>query len=244
MQPNERADRSPRGVPVWAFRFAIASSLGGASVFALSLGALGSTLLQAAGVTALFMSACVVVAAYMRETYPHASIGFCNLVTMMRLTLTVSLVAPILDAGGAPHWGIFILAVLALGLDGVDGWFARWQGLTSAFGAQFDMEVDAGLSLILALNALTAGSVGPLVLLLGIPRYAFAIAGLFLPWLASPLPDRFGRKVACVLQIGALIALQAPILSSAHAGIVVIAATGALFWSFGRDVIWLYRRHA
>jgi hypothetical protein len=65
-----------------------------------------------------------------------------------------------------------------------------------------------------------------------------------LPFLANPLPDRFGRKVACVLQIGALIALQRPILSEAQAGVAVGVATLALFWSFGRDAIWLYRRHA
>jgi phosphatidylglycerophosphate synthase len=225
-------------------RFAVAAFLGGGTVFVLAWAVLGSTVWQALAVTALFMSACVVVATVMRETYPHAFIGLCNLVTLARLVLTVSLVAPILDAGAAPVWGVFSLAVLALALDGVDGWFARRQGLSSAFGARFDMEVDAGLSLVVALNALAAGTAGPLVLLLGIPRYAFAVAGRVLPFLANPLPDRFGRKVACVLQIGALIALQRPILSEAQAGVAVGVATLALFWSFGRDAIWLYRRHA
>lgn len=225
-------------------RFTLAALVGGGAVFVLAWAVLGTAVWQAAAVTALFMCACVAVAGVMRETYPHASIGFCNLVTLARLVLTVSLVAPILDSDAAPAWAVFGVAVLALALDGVDGWFARRQGLASGFGARFDMEVDAGLSLILALNALTAGTAGPLVLFLGIPRYAFAVAGRVLPFLANPLPDRFGRKVACVLQIGALIALQAPILSPAQAGIAVGVAALALVWSFGRDVIWLYRRHA
>jgi len=239
-----RGAHPPRRVPVWAARFAVAAFLGGGAVFALASGVLGSTVWQASLVTTFFMSACLVVVAVMRETYPHASIGFCNLVTLTRLVLTVSLFAPILDGGAAPVWGVFSIAVLALALDGVDGWFARWQGLTSAFGARFDMEVDAALSMTLAPNALAAGNAGPFVLLLGIPRYAFAVAGRVLPMLAHPLPDRFGRKVACVLQIGALIALQAPILSPAQAGIAVGIATFALVLSFGRDMIWLYRRHA
>ena len=39
---------------------------------------------------------------------------------------------------------------LLLALDGLDGWAARRQGLVSAFGARFDMEVDALLILALA----------------------------------------------------------------------------------------------
>lgn len=243
MQPAGRRARFPRGMPAWASRFTAAAILGAAGTFALSAGALGSPLPQAGVVTALFICACLVVAARMRDTYPHKAIGFCNIVTLLRLALTVTLLAPLLAPGSTPDWAVFVLAVMALGLDGVDGWFARRQGLNSRFGARFDMEVDAALSLILALNALAAGSAGPLVLLLGIPRYAFAVAGLVLPWLSSPLPDRFWRKVACVLQIGVLIALQAPILPSGFTGSAIMAAISALVWSFGRDVVWLYRRH-
>ena len=234
----------PRGVPVWAIRFAAACLLGALVACALSLGVFGSSMPHAAVVTAVYISACAAVAGFMRGSYPHSVIGLCNLVTLGRLALTVALVAPILGGGSGPAWGVFAIAVLALGLDGVDGWLARRQHLTSAFGARFDMEVDSGLSLVLALNALVAGSAGPVVLLLGLPRYAFAAAGLLFPWLARPLPDRFGRKVACVLQIGALIALQAPGLPSVLTGPACIAAAVALAVSFGRDVHWLYRRRA
>ncbi|MEI4232031.1 CDP-alcohol phosphatidyltransferase family protein [Roseovarius sp. D22-M7] len=229
-------------MPVWAIRFALAVLAGAGGVCAVTLAVFGSPLAHAAPVTALYLLLCGTVAVFMRGSYPHAAIGLCNLVTLARLALTVALVAPILGGGGAPHWAVFAVALLALGLDGLDGWFARRQGLASAFGARFDMEVDAGLSLILALNALVADSAGPLVLLLGLPRYAFALAGLALPWLAQPLPERFGRKLACVLQIGALVALQAPVLPPALAGLAVAVAAVALAVSFGRDLRWLHGR--
>lgn len=236
--------RQPRVWPVWAVRFVVVAILGAAAGYALSWGVFGSSARVAAAVTGLYLCASGVVAALMRVSYPHAAIGMCNLVTLVRLMLTVSLVAPVLANEAAPVWAVFTVAVLALGLDGLDGWFARRQGLASAFGARFDMEVDAALSLILALNALVAGSAGPLVLLLGVPRYAFAVAGLIAPWLARPLPDRFGRKVACVMQMSALIALQTPILPQMLSGLAVIAAVVALSVSFGRDIRWLYRKRA
>lgn len=242
--PSPRGARQPRRVPVWAFRFAVAAVMGAVAVCALSAGVFGSSARTAAIVTAIYICASGAVAAFMRLSYPHAAIGVCNLVTLVRLTLTVSLVAPVLGGGPPSLWAVFTVAVLALGLDGLDGWFARRQGLTSSFGARFDMEVDAGLSLILALNALVAGSAGPLVLLLGLPRYAFAVAGVLLPWLARPLPERFGRKAACVLQMSALIALQAPVLPPEVSGLAVGAAVLALAVSFGRDIRWLYRRRA
>jgi phosphatidylglycerophosphate synthase len=244
MTPPVRQTRPPRFVPAWALRFAVAALLGAGVVCALSLSVFGSSLPHAVVVTALYLSACGAVAGYMRGSYPHSAIGLCNLVTLVRLALTVALVAPILGGGSGPAWAVFTIAVLALGLDGLDGWLARRQHLTSAFGARFDMEVDSGLSLILAVNAFVSGSAGPLVLLLGLPRYAFAMAGLLFPWLARPLPDRFERKVACVLQIAVLIALQAPDLPSVLTGLACVAAALALALSFGRDVQWLHRRRA
>jgi len=244
MNASGRRMRQPRVVPAWTLRFVAAALLGAGGVGALSLGVFGSSMPNAAVVTTLYLSVCGAVANFMRGSYPHSAIGLCNLVTLMRLALTVALVAPIIGGSGGPGWAVFIVAVLALGLDGLDGWFARRQHLTSAFGARFDMEVDSALSLILALNAFVAGSAGPLVLLLGLPRYAFAVAGLIFPWLARPLPDRFGRKVACVLQMSALIAFQAPVFPPVLSALAVVAAAVALGISFGRDVIWLYRRRA
>ena len=103
------------------------------------------------------------------------------------------------------------------------------------------MEVDSGLAVVLAINAWTAGMAGVAVLLLGLPRYLFAAALLVLPWLDRPLPDRFSRKAVCVAQIAGLMALQLPVFAGLPAQMIVAAVSVALVWSFGRDVIYLWR---
>lgn len=175
--------------------------------------------------------------------YPHDRLGLCNAITLGRLALTMALVAPLLSGAGA-SWAVFAVAVLALALDGVDGWSARRQGLSSAFGARFDMEVDSILALILALNAAVVSGAGVSAVLLGLPRYLFAAAAWCLPWMRRNLPERFSRKVVCVVQLGVLITLQAPILPHALAPVLVAAAGAALAWSFAVDLHWLWRRRA
>lgn len=182
------------------------------------------------------------VMASLRHGYPHSRLGLCNLVTLLRLALAASLLAPL--ATDASGWGVLGLAALALSLDGVDGWLARREGLVSEFGARFDMEVDSAFALILALNAWAAGTVGAVVLLLGLPRYAFIAAAWVWPWMGAPLPERFSRKAVCVIQIAVLIALQAPVLAGWPALALVIGTVAALIWSFGRDTFWLWRARA
>jgi phosphatidylglycerophosphate synthase len=190
---------------------------------------------------AAYVAATVAVGDFLRRTYPHPTLGLCNVVTLGRLVIVGALTAALAAGGGAPP-AVFALATLALALDGVDGWLARSRGRVSAFGARFDVEVDSAFALVLALHALVSGTVGPVVLVLGIIRYAFIAAALVLPWLAGSLPERFSRKAVCVLQLAALILLQLPGLpDQAAAGLVWIAA-GALIWSFGKDILHLRRQ--
>jgi phosphatidylglycerophosphate synthase len=176
----------------------------------------------------------------MRRTYAFPGPGLCNLVTLSRLVLVSALVVPVL-APSDWAWTVFAIAAVSLSLDGVDGWLARREGLVSTFGARFDMEVDSLLALVLALNAWASGTAGAFVLILGLPRYLFAAAGLVLPWLGGALPDRFSRKAVCVLQIAALIALQLPFVVPPASQALVAVTALALLWSFGRDILWLWR---
>ena len=186
----------------------------------------------------VYGAASVTAARAMYLDYPHDRLGGANLVTMARLVLTAILGMAVLAAIG-PSWLSFAIAVLALSLDGVDGWFARKQALVSRFGARFDMEVDSLFGLVLAINAAFAGGLGPLAIALGLPRYVFGAAGFVFPWLRRDLPERFSRKVVCVLQLGTLIALQAPILPLWVAGVLIVFTIAGLMWSFGRDILWL-----
>ena len=143
-----------------------------------------------------------------------------------------------------PAWLVVGLSAIVLALDGVDGWLARRDKLVSEFGARFDVEVDSAFALILALHAFVDGKAGPLVLLLGLARYGFVVAGLVFPWLNRTLPERFSRKVICVVQLVALIALQLPFVTPPFSTLLVVATVAAVLWSFGRDVIWLRRSKA
>jgi phosphatidylglycerophosphate synthase len=189
----------------------------------------------------LYTIGAVAVGAALRRSYPHETLGACNVVTLARMTIVASLVAP-LTFGPSSGWIVFGLASVALALDGVDGWLARRDRRASEFGARFDMEVDSAFALVLSLHAL--GTAGPLVLVLGLARYAFVVATLFLPWLARPLPERFSRKVVCVVQLATLILLQVPFIPPPAATLLVTAASLALAWSFGRDIAYLRRLRA
>jgi phosphatidylglycerophosphate synthase len=200
----------------------------------------------AAPVTAALLSfalAATVAGRALHRHYPHDRLGLCNTITLIRLALTMALVAPLIAGAGA-SWPVFAVAVIALTLDGFDGWLARRKGLVSEFGARFDMEVDSAFALLLAIGAAVSSGAGALALVLGLPRYAFAAAAWGLPWMRRALPERFSRKVVCVAQLGALIALQAPILPDGLAMALVPPVAAVLAWSFALDVAWLWRRRA
>lgn len=183
---------------------------------------------------------CAIALRALRRTYPHRFIGFCNGVTIVRLMLVCTLIAALVDRyQGA--WTIFAVAAVALSLDGFDGWLARHEGYVSDFGARFDMEVDSMLALTLSLLAVFSAGVGAYVILLGLPRYVFALAHYVWPWLNRPLPERFSRKVVCVFQLLVLLAVLSPIVQPPYSNISVVLALAALAWSFWLDVSLLRR---
>jgi phosphatidylglycerophosphate synthase len=181
------------------------------------------------------------------STFPHARLGLCNLVTLGRAAMMAVIAALLVRPAGLAGeaglaWGAVALALTALALDGVDGWLARRSGLTSAFGARFDMEVDAALAAVLCALAILSGKAGLWLLPLGFLRYAWVAAGAVLPWLSGPLPERFSRKAVCVVQIAALIALMAPVVMPPVSTLIAAGATGALVWSFAVDAVWRWRQ--
>jgi len=173
---------------------------------------------------------------------PAPGLGAANRVTLARTTLVLSVAALVAqpqilrDAG---YWWIIAISILAMSLDGVDGWTARRTGGATAFGARFDMELDAFLILVLAALVWRSGRVGPWVLLLGLPRYLFVAAGWWRPWLRTPLPERLRRKAGCVLQGIALLVCLGPIVPSSLAPPIAAGTLLLLLSSFGVDIWWL-----
>lgn len=216
-----------------------------AAMVVVNLTAFGADILALASM-GLLLAGAIMLWDRLPRHYAHHRFGACNTVTLLRAGLGATLVTPLLlhGVGTGQSWAVVLIASIALSLDGLDGWLARREGLVSGFGARFDMEVDAALALVLALLALANGTVGPVVLVLGLMRYAFVAASWGLPWLAAPLPERTGRKAVCVIQIAALIALQAPIVTDLPAMAIASGAAVALIWSFGRDILWLWRHRS
>ena len=221
----------------------------GSGFVALALGLSGVVVLLAEaafGASLLPLAVfCVIVLLCLRglsDGYPHDVLGACNAVTLFRAGL-VAVLTGALMAPFAP-WAVFGIATVAFALDGVDGWLARRAGLTSAFGARFDMEIDAALGAVLALILLTSGTVGAAVLVLGFSRYVFVIAGLVWPQLQGDLFDSYRRKVICVVQIGALIVLVFPLTPVAFIFPVAVFGAVALLYSFAVDTVYLMRAAA
>jgi phosphatidylglycerophosphate synthase len=174
-----------------------------------------------------------------------APFGLPNQVTLLRAGLVCLVGGALLASGQAPamSWSLAGLIAVALGLDALDGWLARRLRLSSAFGARFDVEIDALLLLILALLVWQAGQVGAWVLAIGLLRYAFVAAGLAWPWLRAPLPESRRRKVVCVQQGVTLLLCLLPPVPPWLAAAAAAAALICLVLSFVVDVRSL-ARHA
>ncbi len=175
--------------------------------------------------------------------HPHPRLGTANRITLVRAGIACLIAARAIDPDplGAPErWLLAAIALAALLLDGADGWAARRQGLASAFGARFDMEVDAFAILVLATTVAKASAVPYWVLAIGGMRYLYLAAGWLVPLLQRPLPsccfaDR-RRKTVAVIQSIALIMALAPATTPSWAAAVCAIALGLLGFSFVADV--------
>lgn len=187
----------------------------------------------------------LLLAAVLASYWPRGESGFgpANRITLARGALVCVVAAGM----ASPSWltqqaqWLVLVAALALLLDGLDGWVARRTGTESAFGARFDMELDAALILVLCLCVVLTAKAGVWALAIGGMRYAFVAAMQPWPWLASPLPESRRRKAVCVWQVGSLLAALwpgvPPVLVTLALGIALVMLT----WSFAVDVWWLRR---
>jgi phosphatidylglycerophosphate synthase len=169
-----------------------------------------------------------------------ATLGPADRVTLARATLVGGVAALTVHSfhRQVPVGVLVALTGVALVLDAVDGRVARRTGTVSAFGARFDMEVDAFL--LLVLSVYVARPAGGWVLAIGAMRYAFVGAGWILPWMRGALPPRYWRKVVAATQGIVLVFAIADLLPRPLMAVAVAASLALLVESFGRDVKWLW----
>ncbi len=138
-------------------------------------------------------------------------------------------------------WWLPGIVGVALVLDGLDGWIARWTNTASVFGARFDMETDAFLILVLSALVWQMDKTGAWVLAIGVMRYGFVAAASNWPQLGSPLPPSKRRQTVCVIQVCALLICLLPLTGPQTATVVSLASLAALTISFSVDIAWLLK---
>jgi len=179
----------------------------------------------------------------MSAAQPGPGIGAANRVTLARSLLVLPVAALTLHPGvlilERAYWWIILLGTVAMLLDGTDGRVARRTGTTSAFGARFDMELDAFLLLALSVLVWQSGQVGSWVIMIGVLRYLFVVCGLFWTTLQGELPPSERRKLVCAVEGIALLVCLGPIVPAQVAGVVAAGALAALVYSFVVDLTWL-----
>jgi phosphatidylglycerophosphate synthase len=122
---------------------------------------------------------------------PGGCFGWPNLVTTLRLLLTMAL---LFAYGRHPGWQLAVAAGVILLLDVVDGWLARTTGQSSAFGASYDVEADAFLVMSISMLLFSRGTAGVWVLLAGLLRYFYVLAPALVPTPVGQAPrSRHGR---------------------------------------------------
>jgi phosphatidylglycerophosphate synthase len=193
----------------------------------------------------VFAAISVLAIGFLREHHPFEHFGPANQITTLRAALLAVVTACLAEARTEPvAWVVALISVGVTSLDGIDGWLARRSGLSSSFGARFDMEIDALLILVLAVLAWQFGKAGAWVVLAGAMRYLFVAGSYVWHWLDAPLPPSTRRKAVCVIQIVGLVFVVSPALTAAAGGVVAAITLAALTWSFGVDVLWLWRHRA
>jgi phosphatidylglycerophosphate synthase len=193
---------------------------------------------------ALFAGLLFAVERGLAAHHPHPRLGTANRITLVRAAIACLIAARAIEPAplAAPErWLLAAVAMAALMLDGADGWAARRQGLASAFGARFDMEVDAFAILVLAITVAKAQAVPCWVLAIGGMRYFYLAAAHAFPLLRRPLPprqiaDRRRKTIAVAQSVGLTIALI-PATMAGWAAAACAAALGLLAYSFAADIV-------
>jgi phosphatidylglycerophosphate synthase len=193
-------------------------------------------------VAIVFGTIAIIVATRRGAFHPFPRFGPANQVTTIRAMLT-AMTAGLVGEAARPETAIAAIAAGAVAtvLDGVDGWIARRTRMASAFGARYDMEVDALLILALAILVWRHGKAGPWILASGLLRYMFAAAGWAWAWMRGPLEPTERARAICAIQIASLLLSLLPSIVPPPSSIIAGVGLAALTYSFAVDTMRLWR---
>ncbi len=231
--PSELRD----GTMCWLLGGALA--LGLVSLASPALDPILPDLAPAAGWLVYLLAAMWVMRNLHRHT--HARFGAGNAVSLLRLVV-LCLLAMLCAASRHGGWLALTLAIVFLLLDGLDGYAARRDGTCSAFGARFDIELDA-LFVLLACGWLWwAGKAQAWVLLGGVPHYLFLFGRHWRPSWRRPLAPSRRRGTIGMVQASVLTGCLAPITGPPLTTLALGLALLLVALSFWLDLRPLARR--
>jgi phosphatidylglycerophosphate synthase len=166
---------------------------------------------------------------------PSGRFGWANRTTALRLGVLCLL--PLVPESAA--WGVAALGLAVLVADGIDGWLARHLELTSEFGEFFDKETDTLFLLTLCALAVFWDALPVWAMGIGILRYVFVVTLFAL----QPRASKEERSsLASLIYVGMFVAMLTAFLPyPALYQPLVLMATVALLFSFGRDFWWIVR---
>ena len=170
-------------------------------------------------------------------------------ITYIRLSISILLLTVSINSNiSSSIFDIFytervfiLLAIIALLLDGLDGFIARKYDQVSKFGELIDQEADNFLMFVMSISLYLNREIGLYVFLIPAYRYIFIISMAKYPWLKYTLPNSRLRKVGCVGTILIMIISQDPYITNDVTVFLVILSLIIITFSFSRDIIWLYR---
>lgn len=228
----------------------------GALVFALGVELLGLAGLCFAGLVGgvamlLAVLSYLVGAGFVGAYRRRQALGWANGITLARV-VGVSWIVGLTVAAGARgrdprvELAVIIIGVGCLLLDGVDGRVARARGEAGPFGARFDMETDAAMLVVLGFSVVLLGITGWWVLAIGAMRYLIWVAAVWVRRMRIPVFFSYARKVVAVVQgVALLLCLTLDLTGFGRDWLPTVVAglaLAALVWSFGRDIVWQFRR--
>jgi len=170
-------------------------------------------------------------------------------VTFMRLNISLMMLTAVIHSSmNLTIFDIFysermivILGMIALLLDGLDGFIARKYDHVTKFGEKIDQESDNFLMLVLSISLYLNREIGAYIFLIPLYRYLFIFFMSKYDWLKTELPISQFRKFACAVTTLFMVVAQDVYFDPENTLFLVILSLFIITFSFAKDIIWLYR---
>lgn len=149
-------------------------------------------------------------------------IGYANWVSLIRLCI---ILLSFTFYRQTNDFYLFILFLIAISFDGLDGYLARKHNQTSEAGGNFDMEIDAFLVLVLSFIHFYEHRLSWLILIPGSLRYTYE---LLLFWLPKSNREILPKKVRATIAVSFFLSLLIPFITQEYYLIMITYLSGTL----------------